>query len=338
MATSNSHEFIIEKARNTVPAMRYDGKEDFDSWRKRAVEKLYDLLGLPLEECEDQFTILSKVDCGSYTRIDFTFQSEDGYIVPAGFMIPKGVTFPCKTAICIQGHTSGMHISLGIKKFERDPASIVHSDFAIQAMKKGYCAAILEQRHMGTCGESDLGIPKCVTKYTALSSLLLGRTCPGERVWDAQKLIDVLEKHFSEYVDMNQLICMGNSGGGTTTFYLACVDERIKLAIPSCYVCEFDYSIIPLHHCGCNYVPGIRKYFDMGDMGGLIAPRKVVVVCGIKDPEFPIAGVQKSYDRMKSVYDHLGKGDICRLVKGPEAHQFYPEETWPVIDELMEME
>ena len=61
---------------------------------------------------------------------------------------------------------------------------------------------------------------------------------------------------------------MGNSGGGTATYYAACLDERISLAMPSCAVCSWDQSIAVKRHCACNYVPYIANYFDMGDMGG----------------------------------------------------------------------
>lgn len=337
MKIQKSQEYIVEMARKTVPSMRYDGIEDYTVWKRRATDKLYDLLGLPFEYCNNLFEIVSREDCSDYTRIDFTFQSEEGYFVPAAFLIPKGKTFPRKTAICIQGHTTGMHVSVGIEKFPSDYRSIPHSDFARQAIKEGYCVAMLEQRYMGVCGQNELGIPACPTKNAALPALLMGRTAIGERVWDVQKLIDVLEQYFAEYIDMEELICLGNSGGGTATFYAACVDDRIKLAIPSCSVCEFEDSIIPIHHCCCNYIPGIRKYFEMGDMAGLMADRKLIIVCGIQDADFPIAGVEKSYERAKGVFRQIGREDYCRIVKGPEGHQFYPLLAWPVVKELASM-
>ena len=34
---------------------------------------------------------------------------------------------------------------------------------------------------------------------------------------------------------------------------------------------------------------GIRKYFDMGDIAGLMADRNLVIVCGKTDRIFPLA-------------------------------------------------
>ena len=129
---------------------------------------------------------------------------------------------------------------------------------------------------------------------------------------------------------------MGNSGGGTATFYASCMDERISLSMPSCSVCTYEDSIMAMHHCPCNFIPGIRKYFDMGDLGALIAPRKLVLVCGKQDEIFPLQGVEASYERIQKVYSQLGKGELCRLVKGEGGHRFYPDEAWPVVHALME--
>ena len=128
---------------------------------------------------------------------------------------------------------------------------------------------------------------------------------------------------------------MGNSGGGTTTFYAACYDKRIRLAMPSCAVCTYDDSIMAMYHCPCNFVPNIRKYFDMGDLGGLIVPRPMVVVCGKDDPIFPLHGVKKSFDVIKKAYKKMGKEDLCRLVIGDGGHQFFPEDAWPVAKKLL---
>lgn len=334
--TMESHEYISRLVKQTEPLLRYDGKEDYDIWRQRALTKLYELLGLPFDICDDLFEIITQEDDGACVRTDFIFQSEEGYFVPGAFMVPKGEKVRRPLAICMQGHSTGMHISFGTEKFPGDDKLIAGGrDFAKRALEEGYCAVVLEQRYMGLSGQNEKGQPLCYHKNAALPTLLLGRSAIGERVWDVQRLIDVVEKYFSEYVDREQIVCMGNSGGGTVTFYAACVDDRIKLAMPSCSVCEFEDSIVPIHHCCCNYIPGIRKCFEMGDLAGLIATRNLVIVCGIQDPIFPIAGVEKSYERARGVFRHLGQEKNCRIVKGPAGHQFYPDLAWPVANELI---
>lgn len=335
MRQMNSFNYMVQKIQGSVPSMRYDFTEEFGDWQAKAREKLMELLGLPFELCEDQLEITAQEECDTYIKIDFNYQSEEGYYVPCGMLVPKEGKNPRPVAICLQGHSTGMHISLGIEKYPGDAKTIAGGrDFALRAVKEGFCAVVMEQRYMGVAGGNDNGAPACC-RNAALPSLLVGRTAIGERAWDVMRLIDVLEKHFAKYVDKDRIILMGNSGGGTATFYTACVEPRIYLAMPSCAVCEYEDSIVPIYHCCCNYVPGIRKYFEMGDLGGLIAPRKFVQVNGVKDDIFPLHGVEKSHNRIKSMYAHIGLEDQCRLVKGAQGHQFYPDDAWPVVHELM---
>ena len=337
MKTYNAHEFIKKIAANHTPSMRCDGKEDFSAWQKKARAKLEELLGLPFIKCDDQFAITARSECDAYTRIDFEFQSEEGYFVPCNLLIPAGESKVRPAVICLQGHSTGKHISIGVEKFAKDAASIAGGrDFAVRAVKEGYCAIAMDQRYMGETGQSEKGTPSCLSDNEAMASLLMGRCAIGERVWDIMRLIDVIENHLTDYIEPDKIICMGNSGGGTATFYASCMDERIKLSMPSCSVCTYEASIMAMYHCPCNFVPGIRKYFDMGDLGGLIAARPLVVVCGKEDPIFPLSGVEESFELIQMAYKQLGKEDLCRLVKGEGGHQFYPDDAWPVVHQLFD--
>ena len=338
MGVYKGRDYINDIVKNISPSYAYDGVEDFSAWQKRARNKLEELLGLPLEKGECRPIIKAETETEEYKRIDFEFESEPGYLVSCAMLVPKAVEAPAPAVICLQGHSSGMHISLGEAKFETDEATIAGGrDFAVRAVKEGFCAIAMEQRYMGTSGQSETGTPSCLDnrENSAMPALLLGRCAIGERVWDIMRLIDVLGKSFSDVADLSNLICMGNSGGGTVTFYASCLDERIKLSMPSCAICTFEASIMAMQHCSCNYIPGIRKYFNMGDMSGLIAPRKLVAVSGKNDPIFPIGGAESSFEITKKLYAAAGAEDVCRHIKGEGGHQFYPDDAWPVVHELL---
>ena len=337
MRNSNSHHYIGQQLKQTEPSMRYDGKEDFTQWQKKAHEKLWELLGMSrMQTCEDSFLIESEEQKEGYKKILFSFQSEPGYHVPCCALLPDKMKEQQKVVICLQGHSTGMHISFGETRFPRDEELLKGGDrdFAIRALKEGYAAICMEQRYMGSCGQLPHGNPSCF-QGTALSSLLLGRTSIGERVWDVMRLIDVIEKHFP-MLDKDNIMCLGNSGGGTTTFYSACIDQRIKCAVSSCSVCTFKDSIAAVQHCSCNYIPGIANYFDMGDLGGLIAPRSLVIANGREDATFPDFGVHESYEIIQKAYQAMGAIDKCRLVTGEAGHRFYADITWKEIRDLMD--
>lgn len=326
---------IIE---DTVPLFRFDGTREFPEWQKAAHEKLYSLLGLEniKKPKDDKFKIEYTKECDDYTEIRFTIESEEGYSFPSVMLVPKGITAPAPVMLCLQGHSTGMHISLGKVIHAPDEEDIRDGDrdYAIRAVKEGCIAVAIEQRNFGECGSRSNGDPNC--HVSTMTALLLGRTTIGERVHDVSCVIDALIEHF-DIIEKNKIMLMGNSGGGTATLYAAAIDKRISLAIPSCSVCTYKTSIAAMNHCVCNFVPNIAKYFDMGEIGGLIAPRALIVVNGIKDDIFPDNGVREAFANISRIYAAADAPERCRLVTGAGGHRFYADDTWPHVHKLADI-
>ena len=321
----------IELLKTIRPAQRLRPGEDFAAWQPRARAKLNELLGLPLESCDPNLRIDWQQDRGNHTEIRFLFASEPGVDVLCHLLLPK-TDHPVPLVICLQGHSTGMHISLGQPKFPGDEASISGGDrdFARQIIARGQAALAIEQRAFGERGGTPKG-PACY--QPAVQALLLGRTLLGERVWDISRAIDVIDAHFPA-VDSARIAIMGNSGGGTATIYAAALDDRIAAAMPSCAFCGYLPSIGAQYHCLCNYIPGIAQHFDMGDLAGLIAPRPLIVVNGKEDDIFPLSSALKQAEIARELYAASGTPDNFRHIVGPEGHRFYAAQGWPAFDEL----
>ena len=333
----NSKDYVQHLASKMPFLMAYD-ENNHEEWREKAKEKLTELLGLPLiPAADDMFTITETIEKDTYTQYKFEYQSEEDYFVPCDLLVPKGAKGPLPLTICLQGHSSGKHISVGEPIYPGDEPTIAGGrDFAIQAVNEGFVAIAMEQRYMGASGIGDeKGNPQCLKPHTVPPTFHLGRTPIGERVWDISRLIDVVEKHLTQYINPEKIICMGNSGGGTATFYAGCLEERIKVCVPSCAVCTYGASILAMAHCDCNYIPGVRRYFDMGDLGCLVAPRGYVQVNGAEDKIFPIGGAKESFENIKKAYKKLGVEDKCHMVIGDGGHRFYPVQAWPIVKELI---
>lgn len=332
MKTSFEHN--SELIQKVIPSMSYNG-ENIEEWKKTARAKLSELLGM------DKFTKVApnlnieytEMKDG-YTEIRFTFQSEEDYEVPCHLLLPDGVEKP-PVMICLQGHSKGMHISLGNPKFEGDEASIKGGDrdFCVRAIKEGYAAIALEQRNFGELSvfESE---PKC--QMSSMTAILMGRTTIGERVWDVSRLIDVLETDFSDKLDLKNICCMGNSGGGTAAAYIAALEDRIVLAMPSCAMASFKDSIGAMKHCTCNYVPHIAEYFDMGDLMAMAYPKYYIQVSGKDDHIFPLFAAEDVFEKGKAAYLKEGKGDRCSMVTGNGGHRFYADDSWPLVHKYIE--
>lgn len=330
--TYNPQQEMIRRMDACTFSMRIAEHENLAAWQNRARARLADRLGLPFEKvpAEAQVEWTRKED--SYTETRFVFKSEQDITVPCHLLVPAGAPHGKKfpLIICLQGHSKGMHISLGRPLYEGDEETIAGDrDFARQAVQRGYAALAIEQRGFGESGGTPEG-PDC--QQIAMQALLLGRTLIGERVWDVSRAIDVVGDLFS-MIDMRRIAAMGNSGGGTTTIYAAAMDERIAAAMPSCAVSGFLPSIGAQHHCTCNYVPAIMKDFDMADLAGLVAPRPLVIVSGRDDGIFPIASAIQQYEIARDqYYARTGAQEAIRHVIGEGGHRFYAAEGWQAFD------
>lgn len=335
------HEKLLRKRK---PLLAYDENKNFKVWREQIREKVTELLGdMPEKRVPLNVRIEWEKEHDTFIEKRFVFDSEEFASVPCHLLIPKGATKPLPAVICLQGHSTGMHISLGRKKHfprDNDEVGFLDRDYGIQAVKEGYVALIMEQRGFGerismkSFGDEEPDYYRTGCYHPAMVALLLGRTLLGERVWDISRAIDALGEAFSDIVDMDKIACIGNSGGGTATYYAACMDERIKIAMPCCCVCTFEESIGIMYHCSCNYLPGIAKYMSMGELASLIAPRKLIVVAGEKDNGFYIKGSLDAYSVIEKIYKKVGCEENCRLIVGKEGHRFYADPSWKVFREM----
>lgn len=333
MKTIKTFDYELENLRNTKPILNFDGSIPLSEWKIKAREKLLELLGLPLEKCDPDLEIEYKKEFDDFTEFRFTVQTEPGYYVPCHLLIPKGVSTPAPLTIDLMGHGGGMHVALGRAKTQADEETLKewpHRAMAPRAVSEKRCALVIEARSFGEASVKGYGT-SCTE--AAKIAIIMGRTTIGERVWDVMRVLDAIQESFPE-VDMRGIICTGNSGGGTATYYLAAVDERIEYAAPCCSVCTFEDSIAPIEHCLCNHIPSIRKYFEMGDLAALIAPRKLVVAAGEKDTIFPIEGVKKAYKQIEFIYKSANCPQNCALVVGEKGHLNYADQIWQKLYEM----
>lgn len=330
-----AYEFNKELMQKVIPSMSCD-ISSFKEWQISARKKLSQLLGMDkFKKVDMDFNIEYEKKIDGATEIRFSYQSEAGYRVPCHMLVPDGIEKP-PVMICLQGHSTGMHISLGRPKYQGDEKTIYGGDrdFCVRAVKEGFAAIALEQRNFGECGGDQNG-SRCFE--SSMVALIMGKTTIGERVWDVSRLIDVIEAKFNGLVNADTICCMGNSGGGTTTAYVAALDDRITLAMPSCAMCTYKDSIGAMNHCSCNYVPNIAEYFDMDDLIAMAYPKYFIQVSGKEDNIFPLFAAEKVYESGKRVYDAFNEGHRCALVKGDGGHRFYADDAWPIVHKFLDI-
>jgi len=328
-----SHKILMERM---TPKMRMQPGEDFTAWQERAREKLGEILGYPFEKGEqDNFHIeWTRTDDPRFDEIRFVFDSEEEATVPCHLLMPKNAPANLPLMICVQGHSTGMHISLGRAVYPGDEneATCGDRDFALQSVARGFATLAIEQRGFGERKGDSTARTNC--QQICSQAILMGRTVVGERCFDVSCAIDIIKKYFPN-IDTDRVALMGNSGGGETTLFAAAMDTRICAAMPSGVFSGLYDSIGAQLHCLCHYLPGLMKYFDMSELAALVAPRPLVVVNGETDPGFPVGGARREMERAKEYYRAAGAADQIAHVVGPEGHRFYADLSWPVFLKLL---
>ena len=85
-----SRDYLLTLAKEKHPKLAYDAALPLEHWQEKAREKLEELLGLPLPECEDAFRITSESEEEDFKQIEFEFMSEPGHMTAAILRISFG--------------------------------------------------------------------------------------------------------------------------------------------------------------------------------------------------------------------------------------------------------
>ncbi len=320
--------------RELVPSMSWRGQE-VASWQCELRAKLTELLGLELHKAARvplNVRSLWRRESPHGTIEKVVFTSEKDVDVPAYVCLPAKVAPPYTWFICLQGHTSGMHHSIHVTREETPQTVPVEGDrdFGLGCMRRGIAALCIEQRSFGERGET---IQPQQLDYlchqASMNALLLGRTLLGERVFDIDRAIDYLAERGDG--DMTRVGVMGNSGGGTTSLFAGALLPRLRYVMPSCCFSTFQASIQSQFHCVCNYVPGLLKVADMGDIAGLIAPKPLIVVSGDEDGIFPIIPARAEFERTRRIYAAAGAEGECHHLICHGGHRFYADAAWSLF-------
>lgn len=108
------------------------------------------------------------------------------------------------------------------------------------------------------------------------TNLLWNISLMGLQTWNSIRALDFLES--LPDVDKKRLACTGESGGGTQTFMLGAIDDRLALQAP----------IVMVSHsmqggCLCENAPGLRVDYSNMEIAAVPAPRPQIMVACTKD-------------------------------------------------------
>jgi hypothetical protein len=107
-------------------------------------------------------------------------------------------------------------------------------------------------------------------------NLLWNISLMGLQTWDSIRALDFLES--LPDVDRKRLACTGESGGGTQTFMLGAVDDRLAAQAPVVMVSHTMQG-----GCLCENAPGLRVEYSNMEIAAAAAPRPQILVAATGD-------------------------------------------------------
>src|SRR5205807_8759495 len=126
-------------------------------------------------------------------------------------------------------------------------------------------------------------------------------------------------------VDAQRIGCVGNSGGGTLTAYIAALDPRVKTAAICCYITTLPRRMSNRIQADPDADPEqdifgfVSEGIDHAGLRALRAPRPTLVGSAQLD-FFPIEGARESFAEARRLYEVAGASERIAIAEAPHPH------------------
>lgn len=239
------------------------------------------------------------------------FQSRPGLYVTANFYRPSKADGPLPTILYLCGHGRVKidGVSYGNKVHYQHHGSW----FA----RNGYNCLILDTLQLGEIEGEHHG----TYRYEKWWWNSRGYTPAGVEAWNSIRALDYLASR--EEVDSDRIGATGRSGGGAYTFWVAALDERVRVAVPVAGIASMANHVVDgcvEGHCDCMFMVNTYRW-DFPLLASLIAPRPLLIVNTDDDRIFPLDGVTDVFSQTRKVYEMLGARERVGLALYPGGHK-----------------
>ncbi len=153
-----------------------------------------------------------------------------------------------------------------------------------------------------------------------------GQVLWGLMVYDSLRALDWLVERPD--VDPARVATLGISMGSTMAWWLAALDERVKVTVDICCLTDFHTLLakkgLSLHGL-YYYVPGLLKRFTTSQINALIAPRAHLGLAGLRDALTPVEGLDIIDRELTNAYAAAGHPERWKLLRYDVGHTETPE-------------
>ncbi len=257
-------------------------------------------------------------------------QERDGYVletweldlngiepVPAYLARPRASTGRMPAVVFNHSHGGGYKI--GKQEFIEGRSYLQPVPYAKVLTDLGYVALCIDHWVFGERSHT--------TEPDMFKAMLWqGQVLWGMMVYDSLRALDWLVERPS--VDAARIGTVGISMGSTMAWWLAALDERVKVTVDICCLTDFHTLLVKKGLSGHGvyyYVPGLLKRFTTAQINALIAPRAHLGLAGLQDKLTPVEGLDIIDRELTRVYAEQGHPERWKLLRYDVGHMETPE-------------
>jgi len=309
-----------ERRRARFAAVRT--RADLEALQKSLRESFLRLLGgLPEKAGTPPVKKTGRIDADDYVIEKLAYESFPGYFVPALLYRPKEISSPLPGILSPCGHShdgkaAPTYQTLHVNLARRGHVVLTYDPVGQGERSQFWDAEKGKSRFNLGCGEhAVLGNPL----------YLLGTSLARYRIWDGMRGIDYLTS--LKEVKADRIGCVGVSGGGTLTAYIAALDPRVAAAVIACYITTLPRRMGNRIQTDPDADPEqdifgfVSAGIDHAGLLALLAPRPTLLATARFD-FFPIEGARESFAEAKRLYEAAGDGGRIDRVEAAEKHGF----------------
>ena len=302
---------LPERGTETVYApSTYSTLEEWEAVKEDIKNTMKMINGLSdyTEKCPLEPKVYDLMDCGDFTVEKLMIQSMPGYYCTGNIFRPKNKKGPFPVIINPHGHWPDGRLS--------KDHTIDMVQRCVNFARMG-CIAILYDMvgYVDSC--------QTIHHFADIEMELWATGSAPMQTINSMRVLDFAFENLD--IDKRYVACTGASGGGTQTYMITVLDDRITMCAPVNMI-----SSIFQGGCFCENWPLMRVDYNNMQIASAIAPRPMLMVNCTGD--WTVNTPEVEYPMLKGIYNLYGAGDNLEMFRDDFEHNYNKASRVAVAD------
>ena len=289
------------------------------AWQKERIkvkDTLLQLLGdIPARPKQLKVKTIFKKEMNGYILEKFLIDNGVDSWIPGYLAIPLHIKGKVPVIVGLHGHGSSKENIFGMDSNTAQDvlALLISKGYAVMAIDSYFNG---ERRGQGPAGKNEMQAKRADQEMSLFKiNLWFGRSLWGMQLRDEQIALDYLTSR--PEIDTARIGAEGMSMGSTRAWWLAALDNRIKVVVGVACFTRYEQLISQRElkaHGIYYFVPGMLQHFDSEAVMGLIAPRPFLVLTGDSDPGSSLSSIKVLEKKLNSAYSLYKKPENFKSI------------------------